>query len=39
VSREVKDAPVVMFVPTADLDTAKAGADRGLGTFVVYPIK
>jgi len=28
-----------MFVPTADLDSAKAGADRHLGSYIVYPIK
>ncbi len=39
VTRKVSDFPVVMFVPTADLDSARAGADRHLGTYVVYPIK
>jgi len=39
VARKVSRFPVVMFVPTANLDRAKAGADRHLGTYVVYPIK
>ncbi len=39
VSRRVSAFPVVMFVPTADLDSAKAGADRHLGSYIVYPIK
>jgi uncharacterized iron-regulated protein len=38
-TRKVSDFPVVMFVPTPDLDSAKAGAQRHLGDYVVYPIK
>lgn len=39
IARKVSESLVVMFVPLADLDTAKAGADRKLGTFVVYPLR
>jgi uncharacterized iron-regulated protein len=39
VTRKVSAFPVVMFVPTPDLDSARAGAERHLGTYVVYPIK
>ncbi len=38
-TRKVSAFPVVMFVPTVDLDAAKAGAQRHLGDYVVYPIK
>jgi uncharacterized iron-regulated protein len=38
-TRKVSDFSVVMFVPTADLDSPKAGAQRHLGDYVVYPIR
>lgn len=39
VNRRVSEFPVVTFVPKENLDTVKAGADRHLGNWVVYPIK
>lgn len=39
VTRKVSAFPVVMFVPTPVLDSIKPGAERHLGTYVVYPIK
>ncbi len=39
IDRKVSKAPVVMFVPTADLTTIDAGKNRQLGTFVVYPLR
>ncbi len=39
IQRKLRDAPVVMFVPTADLSEVDAGKNRKLGTFVVYPLR
>ncbi len=38
-TRRASAFPVIMFVPRADLDTVKAGADRQLGAYVVYPLR
>lgn len=38
-ARRVSDLPVVLFVPTANLDQIKASDKRHLGDWVVYPIR
>ena len=38
-TRRVDRMPVVMFVPMTNLDEARAGQQRHLGTWVVYPLK
>ena len=39
IARKLDRTPVVMFVPVPVLNGVKAGADRKLGAFVVYPIR
>ncbi len=38
-ARRVSELPVVLFVPTPNLDDIKAADQRHLGTWVVYPIR
>ncbi len=38
-ARRVSQLPVVVFVPTADMDAVRASEKRHLGDWVVYPIR